>query len=144
MLDKYIALSEEEKVTKDAQDDESLKADPRTPLFDQCAKRWNFEYRQVLSSCLLNVLDKDIAALNGWFGPSSESNAARQVARNKLAIMKFRELRQRLADSSKRSRIAAERRERQTPLENLLDRINDKLDEPCLYADKDNIMRSCY
>lgn len=144
ICEKSVLFSDERIMLNDALDANKKKAnaiaepkrDARTPLFNKCVAVFGEEYHYVMRNCWTD-LQKDLNALNLWFGftKSKDYIAAEQGAKawmaemEKISNVKHKEMVERVA----------KRRLSQTPLENAID----ALQEPCFYADRNNIMRSC-
>ena len=119
---------------RDAMRIEALKPDPATPLFNQCAEKFHYDYNHVGNWCQIE-LGRDVERLSGFFTKGEAAITADRSGSARLKIMK--QIRDEEIDAI---RVAQrDRRYRQTALENLIDKAN----EPCMYADSNNRMQSC-
>lgn len=119
---------------RDAKRAEDLKPDPSTPLFNRCAEGAKYDYNYAGKWCRLELIH-DVERLSGWFSKGDAAIAADRSGELRLDIMK--QIRDEEIDAIREKQ--RNRRYRQTALENLIDKAN----EPCMYADQNNIMRSC-
>lgn len=127
---------EKVKLREAARREKLLKIDSRTPKFNKCVELFDENYYYVRNNCMLDLIS-DLSPLSGWFS-FSKSKAAQEAEQsayrriNEMKIIADLRIKEILNEQGKR-------RIHQTPLENAIDKLN----EPCLYADRDNIMRSC-
>jgi hypothetical protein len=83
----------------------------------------------------MRALSADVDALRGWLTEGQAAENAKRSGTQRLALMK--EIADEEVDEIRNERVV--RHLKQTPLENAIEKAN----EPCTYADKDSIMRSC-
>jgi len=135
-------LTKDERVQKaeatrvrDAERAERLKPDPRTPRFNVCMSKYRPNDYHLAGAQCRDALSADVSALRGWFTKGEAAETAERSGKERLALMQ--EISNEEVDEISDER--ATRRLRQTPLQNAIEKAN----EPCMYADENNIMRSC-